>query len=301
MTHLDENGRPKMVDVSEKENTKRIAIAKGTIFMSRQTLEAIQNKTAAKGDVLSVAQTAGIMAAKNTWNTIPMCHNIFITGVSMNFEIDEDKSAVNIEAKATTTSKTGVEMEALNAVSVAALTIYDMCKAIDKSMTIGNIKLTYKEGGKSGVFVRGEVLSVNISKEKGTVKIPVCAEGAEFIESFGIKGDAHGGCDEIKQVSLLANESIDKMRSKGLELKCGDFAENITTSGINLHTLPIGTKLKIGETIQEVSRIGKECHKGCAIMEKTGTCIMPKEGIFTKVVVGGIVKAGDEIVAMSSR
>lgn len=137
-----------------------------------------------------------------------------------------------------------------------------------------------------------KVLSINISDKTGVVKLPV--EQAEFIEG-GIKGDAHFGLDEIRQVSLLADESVDKMRAMGLKLGAGVFAENITTQGIELKSLPIGTKLKIGETIQEVSKIGKECHHGCAIKQQTGTCIMPTEGIFTKVIQGGTVKAGDRI------
>ncbi len=137
------------------------------------------------------------------------------------------------------------------------------------------------------------VLAVNTSEKKGTIKTPVAE--AEFIVGFGIKGDAHGGCDEVKQVSLLADESVDKMRAQGMVLKNGDFAENITTKGLVLHTLPVGTRLKIGETVQEVSRIGKECHSGCAIKQQTGKCIMPTEGIFTRVVCGGVVKAGDKI------
>jgi len=137
-----------------------------------------------------------------------------------------------------------------------------------------------------------KVLSINISEKTGVIKLP--AEKAEFIEG-GIKGDAHFGLDEIRQVSLLADESVDKMRAMGLSLGAGAFAENITTQGIELKTLPIGTKLKIGETIQEVSKIGKECHHGCAIKQQTGTCVMPTEGIFTRVLQGGSVKAGDEI------
>lgn len=140
-----------------------------------------------------------------------------------------------------------------------------------------------------------KVLSVNISDKTGIIKQPV--EQAEFIDG-GIKGDAHCGLDEIRQVSLLADESVDKMRALGLKLEAGVFAENITTQGIELKTLPIGTKLKIGETIQEVSKIGKECHHGCAIKQQTGTCVMPTDGIFTKVLQGGIVRAGDSIVLL---
>jgi MOSC domain-containing protein YiiM len=137
-----------------------------------------------------------------------------------------------------------------------------------------------------------KVLSINISDKTGVIKQPV--EQAEFVEG-GIKGDAHFGLNEIRQVSLLADESVDKMRAMGLKLGAGVFAENITTQGIELKSLPIGTKLKIGETIQEVSKIGKECHHGCAIKQQTGTCVMPTEGIFTKVLQGGTVKAGDSI------
>lgn len=139
-----------------------------------------------------------------------------------------------------------------------------------------------------------KVLSINTSEKKGAIKNSVGE--ANFLEGKGIEGDAHCGLDEIKQVSLLANESVNKMRAMGLELIAGAFAENITTEGIELKTLLIGTKLQIGDTIQEVSKIGKECHTGCAIKQQTGTCVMPTEGIFTKVIKGGIVKPGDEII-----
>ncbi len=152
LTHIDEKGRPKMVDVSEKQDTKRTSVAKGSIYMKPETLALIIKGGIAKGDVLSVAQTAGIMAAKKTWENIPMCHNILITGVDMDFVIDEENSAVHIEACAVTTGKTGIEMESLNAVAMAALTIYDMCKAVDRGMRITDIRLVSKSGGKSGTF-----------------------------------------------------------------------------------------------------------------------------------------------------
>ncbi|MDD6255180.1 MAG: cyclic pyranopterin monophosphate synthase MoaC [Eubacteriales bacterium] len=153
LTHIDKNGRPHMVNVGDKPDTKRIAVAKGSIYMAPETLRRIKEGSIAKGDVLSVAQVAGIMAAKNTARNIPMCHNIFITGVDMDFRIDEENSAVHIEASASTTGKTGIEMESLNAVAIAALTIYDMCKAIDRGMRITDIRLVKKDGGKSGLFV----------------------------------------------------------------------------------------------------------------------------------------------------
>lgn len=140
-----------------------------------------------------------------------------------------------------------------------------------------------------------EIIAINISDKKGVIKHPV--KEAKFIPG-GIQGDAHCGLDDIKQVSLLADESVDKMRAMGLSLDPGAFAENVTTTGIELKTLPIGTRLQIGCTIQEVSRIGKECHHGCAIKQQTGTCVMPTEGIFTKVIQGGVVKPGDKITIL---
>ena len=294
-THFNESGRAHMVEVGEKEDTKRTAIAVGKIRMRKETIEKIRAGVIEKGDVLSVAQIGGIMGAKKTSELIPMCHNLFLTGADIRFNILED--AVEVEAEVKTIGKTGVEMEALTAVSIACLTIYDMCKALDKDMVIEDIMLIKKTGGKSGDYVReklkGKVLSINISKEKGIIKEPI-KEGL-FIEDFGLKGDAHSG-KWHRQVSLLGIESFDKMENQGIEgLEPGVFAENITTEGLILYELPIGTKLKIGTTIHEVTQIGKECHTGCAISQKVGKCVMPKEGIFTKVLKGGVIREGDTI------
>ncbi|SHJ63264.1 cyclic pyranopterin monophosphate synthase MoaC [Paramaledivibacter caminithermalis] len=153
-THFNESGKAKMVEVGDKDNTKRVAIAKGTIKMSSKTLKMITKGKMKKGDVLSVAQVAGIMGSKKTSEIIPMCHNIFITGADIKFQIDEENDAVHIEAEVKTIGKTGVEMEALSAVTITALTIYDMCKAVDKDMFIENIRLVKKTGGKSGDYIR---------------------------------------------------------------------------------------------------------------------------------------------------
>ncbi len=153
-THFNEEGRAKMVDVSEKNETKRVAIASAKVKMSDLTLEMIKGGKMKKGDVLSVAQIAGIMAAKKTQDIIPMCHNIFLTGCDITFSYLED--GVEILATVKTKGQTGVEMEALTAASAAALTIYDMCKAVDKEMVIYDVMLLRKEGGKSGLFVREE-------------------------------------------------------------------------------------------------------------------------------------------------
>jgi cyclic pyranopterin phosphate synthase len=138
----------------------------------------------------------------------------------------------------------------------------------------------------------GTIISLNISTEKGVVKNPV--DEVELRVDHGVKGDAHAG-KWHRQVSLLAEESIDFMRSKGLELDPGVFAENITTRGIELVSLPVGTRLLAGDTELEVTQIGKKCHKGCAIFQQVGDCIMPREGIFAKVIVPGTVRCGDSI------
>ncbi|MCK9216931.1 MAG: cyclic pyranopterin monophosphate synthase MoaC [Firmicutes bacterium] len=151
-THINEEGYAKMVDVSEKEESIREAIAKGSIYMNRDTLMAIIEGKIKKGDVLSVAQIGGIMGAKSTSDIIPMCHNINIYGADIEFNIDENNNKVDIIATVRTVGVTGVEMEALAAVSIAALTIYDMCKALDKEMVISDIHLVKKTGGKSGDF-----------------------------------------------------------------------------------------------------------------------------------------------------
>jgi len=152
LTHINSQGRAKMVDVSEKPKTKREAIACGSIYMKKSTLERVESGEMAKGDVLAVAQVGGIMGAKKTSDIIPMCHPIMMSGCDITFSLDYEKNKIDITATTKTTGETGIEMEALTAVSVAALTIYDMCKAIDKTMIIGDIRLLRKIGGKSGEF-----------------------------------------------------------------------------------------------------------------------------------------------------
>ena len=152
LTHIDERGNARMVDVSEKPVTQRSAVATGRIRMNRACFEAVMQGRARKGDVLGVAQVAGIMAAKRTWENIPMCHPVPLTGVDIVFEYEEN--AVAIRATARCKAETGVEMEALSAVSAAALTIYDMCKALQRDMEISDIRLLCKAGGKSGEFRR---------------------------------------------------------------------------------------------------------------------------------------------------
>ncbi len=152
LTHFNQEGRARMVDVSEKEATFRVARAAGEVRMAPATLERIQAGTVGKGDVLAVAQVAGILAAKGTAGLIPMCHPLLLTKVDLRFELGE--GALRIFSEVRCRGETGVEMEALTAVSVAALTVYDMCKAVQRDMEITGVRLLYKEGGKSGVYER---------------------------------------------------------------------------------------------------------------------------------------------------
>jgi cyclic pyranopterin phosphate synthase len=153
-THFDKEGKARMVDVSDKAETERVATAKGSVIMQPATLALIKDGGVKKGDVLSVARLAGIMGAKRTPDLIPLCHPLALTSVQVDLTLDEARNAVDITATCKLVGKTGVEMEALTAVSVAALTVYDMCKAVDKGMQIVDIRLMHKSGGKSGTFER---------------------------------------------------------------------------------------------------------------------------------------------------
>ncbi len=152
LTHMDAQGRPRMVDVSQKPDTQREAVAKCVVRMQASTLDLIKKKGLVKGDVLAVAQLAGIMAAKQTPHIIPLCHPVIIGEVKIEFGLDEKNSAVEITTTVKSIGKTGVEMEALTATTITALTIYDMCKAIDRGIQIESIRLIRKSGGKSGVI-----------------------------------------------------------------------------------------------------------------------------------------------------
>ncbi len=152
LTHFDEAGNARMVDVSDKDATERIATAKGSVYMAPETLALIASRGVKKGDVLTVAQLAGIMGAKRTPDLIPLCHPLALSSVKVELSLDTRRNAVDIAATCKLIGRTGVEMEALTAVSVAALTVYDMVKAADRTLRIGDIRLTYKSGGKSGTF-----------------------------------------------------------------------------------------------------------------------------------------------------
>ncbi|MFT5489093.1 MAG: cyclic pyranopterin phosphate synthase [Paracoccaceae bacterium] len=156
LTHIGDDGEARMVDVSDKDITDRTATARGTVLMAPETLKLIIDGTVKKGDVISVARLAGIMAAKRTSDLIPLCHPLALNKVDVDLTCDADRNAVDIEATCRVSGRTGVEMEALTAVSTAALTVYDMCKAVDRSMQLTDIRLVHKAGGKSGEFMANE-------------------------------------------------------------------------------------------------------------------------------------------------
>ena len=178
---------------------------------------------------------------------------------------------------------------------MAAITIYDMCKAVDRGMIMGDLRLLEKTGGKED-YRRGagwgRVISVNASAAKGERKKP--AEVIELQVEHGIVGDGHAG-PWHRQVSLLASEAIAKMQARGLDVGPGAFAENITTMGVDLVGLSVGTRLAVGPALLEIAQIGKVCHERCAIYYQAGDCVMPREGIFTRVLRGGKVRPGDPL------
>ena len=307
LTHINEQGRARMVDVSAKEGTQRVARAAGFVHMATATLELVRTGGCKKGDVLAVAQVAGIMAAKRCWELVPMCHPIQLTGVDVRFELSDAPCGVAIEAECRCCGQTGVEMEALTAASVAGLTIYDMLKAVQRDMVIDDVCLLEKSGGKSGHFVRGSVAEVvkgtvpwstsdgvvvatSVSTKKGTRKVP--QESIRLEVGLGVVGDAHAGAWH-RMVSLLPEESVDEMRELLPKLAAGDFAENILTRGLSLKDLPVGTVLEVGECELAMTQIGKKCHSDCEIHRITGKCVMPTDGVFAVVTRGGTVRPGD--------
>ena len=303
LTHINEQGRARMVDVSAKEKTQRVARAAGFVHMEPATLELVRTGGCKKGDVLAVAQVAGIMAAKRCWELVPMCHPIQLTGVDVRFELSDAPCGVAIEAECRCCGQTGVEMEALTAASVAGLTIYDMLKAVQRDMVVSDVRLLEKSGGKSGHFVRegtllgekpadGIVVATSISTKKGTRKVP--QESIRLEVGLGVAGDAHAGAWH-RMVSLLPEESVDEMRELLPKLAAGDFAENILTRGLSLKDLPVGTVLEVGECELAMTQIGKKCHSDCEIHRITGKCVMPTDGVFAVVTRGGTVRPGDPV------
>ncbi|MBN1418297.1 MAG: cyclic pyranopterin monophosphate synthase MoaC [Planctomycetes bacterium] len=290
-----------MVDVGEKEPTRRRAVAEARIRASEEVLAMVRRDETPKGSVIAVARLAGILAAKRTDEWIPLAHPIPLDRVAVDIEVAGDR--IRILATAEASAKTGVEMEALVAASAAALAIYDMGKSVDRAMVIEGIRLLEKSGGKSGDFRAagsapreapppGRIAAVATSPRRGIPKTPI--PGARLIAGHGIEGDAHAGPGD-RQVSVLALESIEAFRRGDAHVSPGDFGENITVEGMELAAIGIGTTIQAGEALLELARIGKTCHAPCAIGRRLGDCIMPREGLFFRVLRDGEVAPGDPI------
>ncbi len=316
LSHVDAAGTARMVDVGDKSSTVRVAKAGARVWMAPETMALLQRQALPKGDVLAVARIAGIMACKRTAELVPLCHPLSLDHADIEMTVRPEQSCVDIVCSTRTEGRTGVEMEAITGASVAAITIYDMCKAVDRAMIIGDIRLLEKTGGKEDYMRREQtdgsgsrpeattleaeahaspaasVLSVNVSPGKGERKKPKTS--VTLVPEHGIEGDGHAG-PWHRQVSLLAQESIDTMVAKGLDVGAGDFAENITTLGIDLCGLPLGTRIRLGPALVELTQIGKVCHERCAIYYQAGDCVMPREGIFVRVIEGGELRPGDPV------
>jgi len=293
-THFDQNGISCMVDISNKHDTQREAVVRGSISMNKETFGAIKAGSIAKGDVLAVAKVAGIMAAKKTPELIPMCHPLNIASVKIDFFPIEKNSRIDIEARVKIFGRTGVEMEALVAVCASAMTIYDMCKAVDKEMVISDIYMKEKQGGKSGHYQRtgkpisGRIIAVNRAEKRGVSKENI--KKGFLKESWGLVGDAHGG-DWDRQISIFPLEALQKVPLQIMDqIEDNDYSENITTIGIPPEEFQIGSKWKINEAIIEICHIGKEKFK-------TGgrPYIVSREGRFGRILKGGDIRVGDDI------
>jgi cyclic pyranopterin phosphate synthase len=300
LTHLDNSGNLHMVNVGNKPLTARRAIALGSLVLGREIMAKLLDNNIPKGDAWASSRVAGIMAAKKTAELIPLTHPLKLDNVTIHlFPWGPERVGVLADVRAT--DRTGVEMEAMTAASVALLNMYDMTKALGKGTVIENIRLLYKTGGKSGDWIAPDVLSGAVEKlatseGKGTPKQP--ADSAELRVNHGLAGDAHAG-EWHRQVSLLGLESIKKMQAMGLKVDFGSFAENVATSGIELFSLPIGSLMVSARgVVMEVTQIGKECHSRCAVYHQAGDCVMPREGIFTKVLAGGTLQRGDWLFAI---
>ncbi len=292
-SHLNKEGRGRMVDIGNKKDTERYAKAHGYVFMSKEILQAVEKGEVSKGDVLSVAQIAGIMAAKQTPYQIPLCHPLFITHADIKFNIIKDYPCIEIISEIKTIGKTGAEMEALNAVSTAALTIYDMCKGLEKGIKIGSISLLEKSGGKSGLWKpefieKGKVVNIAIGDKKGEDKKTV--DKCEIIENYGLKGDAHAGGDK-KQVSIFAIESLVDVPPDHMKgVMAGGYTENLTIVGIPLYTIIPGKVLKVNNVELEIESVGKE-----EFVDESRRYIVSRKGIFAHVITSGEVSIGDVI------
>ncbi len=286
---------PRMKDVSHKPVTTRKAVAEAFIFTSWV-------RESPKGSVECTAAVCATAAAKETSRLLPLCHPIFTDSVEVDVEYEQAAGGFRVTARVISRAPTGPEMEALHACSAAALCIYDMLKGVAPAMNVQGPWLRHKSGGGSGTkdippprprF--GRVVSINLAAKKGDPKQAV--RRAVFIRGEGMEGDAHRGTK--RQISMLDVESISLIENElGEPLPPGAFGENITYWGPPLYRYPVGTRVRTGDVLLEISAIGKECHSGCSIERRVGRCVMPHRGVFLHVLEGGVVESGDRIFVL---
>lgn len=243
-THFNEEGNSQMVDVSDKAITKRVALAKGVVYVNKETLKKILDQEIYKGDVLEVARIAGIMGGKKTSDLIPMCHPLLISKISIEYAIDQKKNAIHIYGTAKTTGQTGIEVEALTAVSITGLTIYDMCKAIDRSIRISDIQLLKKSGGKSGVYLSNQLLG-------------------KLLE-----------INNYKENTLIDKNTIILIRNKKEEVM--NFIDLGLVIDLNINEIPSTCTVKIGESLKLEIIEKKEEYLKCLVIQSGKLNVLEK-------------------------
>jgi cyclic pyranopterin monophosphate synthase len=288
LTHVNEKGEARMVDISEKPETSRCAIAQAIVNCKQETIDLIISGNVPKGDVFSCARIAGIMAAKKTDSLIPMCHQLPLSSVTINLTVQNRQ--VYILAKVSCTYKTGVEMEAIVAASVAAMTVYDMCKAVDKDMVISEVMLLSKTGGKSGTYSRSKIVAINTKQTDLEPLLKI--DSANLIPELGMEGDVKSG-KLGRQISILPHDLAVSL--KDMKSKCAKrFWANIEVSEIS-ENIAIGDYLKIGTATVCVTQVGKECSVKCDTYEEGKKCAYIKQLLFAKVVEEGTIKIHDSM------
>ncbi len=305
LSHIDEQGRARMVDVGAKDETERVARAEALVVMAPETLRLIADQAVAKGDVLATARLAGIMAAKRTHELIPLCHQLNLTAVHVDITADEELPGLRVVTEARLRGRTGRgdggargrlgrEPHHLRHVQGRGPRHGGARRPSAGEERRPQRPLATSRPERGDVMsvhtVDGSVVSVNVAEKKGVRKDPV--ESITLVVEHGVEGDAHAG-PWHRQVSLLARESVDKMLAACPTVDNGSFGENITTEGLVLYELPVGARFYCGECLLEVTQIGKECHDRCAIFHQAGDCVMPREGIFARVLEGGQIAPGD--------
>lgn len=287
LSHINENGLPEMVDVSDKAITYREADAQAVVVMNPETMKKILNNELKKGNVISVAKIAGVMAAKQTSSLIPLCHQIPLISVKIDFShLSADK--LRITSKVNCKYYTGVEMEALTAVSIAALTIYDMCKAIDHGMRVEDVYLLKKSGGRSGEFFHSSIKKIFLKTQKGGNKLCIaeCMLDEEGIDGF-TKGD--------KAVSLLDINAFFSIENNNESFCARKFYANFITEGLDYSELKIGTRINVGDGVIEITQVGKQCFEECDLLISNKPCLLRNNCAFAKIIKIGKVKIGSAI------